>query len=250
MNTYNPYSLQGKTVLITGASSGIGKATAIECSKMGALIVITDRDEARLNETIEQLEGGGHTQLVADLSKEDDLSHIANCIPEIDGLVNNAGITKLMMTSFIKRQDLSEILEINTIAPIILIQKLLKEKKLKKNSSIVFTSSIAGIFRASLGNGMYSASKSAINAFMKTIALELAPKKIRCNSVNPGMVNTNILGYNLEQDEQALKDMQTFPLKRYGKPEEIAHAIIYLLSDAASWVTGTALVIDGGKTLQ
>jgi len=250
MNTYNPYSLQGKTVLITGASSGIGRATAIECSKMGASVVVTDRDEARLNETIEQLEGSGHTQIVADLSKEEDLSHIVNCTPEIDGFVNNAGITKVMMVAFINKKDLTELLEINTIAPIILTQKLLKNKKIRKNASIVFTSSIAGIGYTSPGRGMYSASKSAINAFMKTVALELAPKKIRCNSISPGMVNTNILGYDLERDEQTIKDMQTYPLKRYGKPEDIAHAIIYLLSDAASWVTGTTLVIDGGKTLQ
>ena len=250
MCEYNPYSLKGKTILITGASSGIGRATAIECSKMGAQVIITGRNKERLNETFKALKNDGHLQVIAELSDENDLLNLVNSIPEIDGLVNNAGLTKLLMTSFINKKDLSEILSVNTIAPILLTQKLLKNKKIKKKASVVFVSSIAGNNRASLGNGMYATSKAAINAFMKNAALELAPKRIRCNSVAPGMVLTNIMGLDLAIDEQSKKDMQTYPLKRYGTPEEIAYAIVYLLSDATAWVTGISLVVDGGKTLQ
>lgn len=250
MSGYNPYSLKGKTILVTGASSGIGKATAIECSKLEANVIITGRNSERLNEAFAELATGNHLLINADLSNEEELQHLVNSIPEIDGLVNNAGITKLLMTSFINRKDLSEILEVNTIAPILLTQKLLKHKKIKKNASIVFTSSIAGNNHASPGRGMYATSKAAITAFMKNAAIDLASKGIRCNSVNPGMIFTNLMGHNLEFDEQSIKDMKTYPLKRYGRPEEVAYAIIYLLSSASSWVTGTSIVIDGGKTLQ
>jgi NAD(P)-dependent dehydrogenase (short-subunit alcohol dehydrogenase family) len=250
MSEYNPYSLKGKAILVTGASSGIGRATAIECSKMGAKVIITGRNQERLNETFKELKNEGHLQVIAELSNKEELEHLVDFIPEIDGFVNNAGITKLLTTPFINKKDISEILEINTIVPILLTQKLLKRKKIRKNASIVFTSSIAGNYYTSPGRGMYATSKSAITAFMKNAALELAPKGIRCNSVAPGMILTNIMGHNLEIDEQSIRDMQTYPLKRYGRPEEVAYAIIYLLSNAAAWVTGTSLIIDGGKTLQ
>ena len=250
MNGYNPYSLKDKVILVTGASSGIGRATAIESAKMGATVIITGRDEERLNETFEQLGAGNHQQIIADLSNEEDMVCLIDGIPLIHGLVSNAGITKVLMTAFINQKDLSNILNINTIVPVLLIQKMLKKKKIAKEASIVFTSSIAGTYHIAPGRAMYAASKAAIDAFMKTAALELASKRIRCNSVNPGMVYTNLMGRDIALDEQTQKDIQTYPLRRYGKPEEIAYAIIYLLSDAASWITGTSLVIDGGKTLQ
>jgi NAD(P)-dependent dehydrogenase (short-subunit alcohol dehydrogenase family) len=131
-----------------------------------------------------------------------------------------------------------------------LTQQLVKKKKLKKGSSVVFTSSIAGVFRSSMANSMYSASKGAINGFMKNAALELAGKGIRVNSINPGMVSTEIVGKGSITEEQYMEDMKKYPLQRYGTPEEVAYSIIYLLSDASAWVTGTALVIDGGITLR
>lgn len=250
MLNYNPFSLQGKVILITGASSGIGKATAIECSRLGANIVLLDRNKEGLEDTRSLLEGETHLLIIADLSNEENIIQVVDQLPLLDGCVNNAGITKLQMTQFIVRDDFQKILDINTIAPVLITRQLIKKRKLKNGSSIVFTSSVAGNFRASLGNGMYAASKAALSAFMRNAAIELAPRKIRCNAVNPGMVHTNILSSNLEQDEQAKMDMQTYPLKRYGKPEEIAFAIIYLLSDASQWVTGSSIVIDGGKTIQ
>ena len=247
---YNPFSLDGKTVLVTGASSGIGKATAIECSKMGAKVVITGRNEERLSLTMKELCGDGHLSIVADLEDEESIEHLAEQCPSINGLVNNAGSTIMVPTQFITRERLMQVLEVNTIAPIILTQKLLKKKKLGKGASVVVTDSISGVMIASPGNVLYSTSKSAINGFVKNAALDLANKKIRVNAVCPGMIATHILDNGMVSAEDMEADLKRYPMKRYGTPEEVAHAIIYFLSDASSFTTGASLVIDGGFTLQ
>jgi NAD(P)-dependent dehydrogenase (short-subunit alcohol dehydrogenase family) len=136
------------------------------------------------------------------------------------------------------------------IGPILLTQKLLKKKKISKGGSIVFTSSIGGVMVSTIGNTMYGVSKGGLNAFMKGLALEMASNGIRSNSVNPGFVDTKILSSGTISEEQLKENMSKYPLGRFGKPEDIAHAIIYLLSDASSWVTGHTLVIDGGVILK
>jgi NAD(P)-dependent dehydrogenase (short-subunit alcohol dehydrogenase family) len=246
----NPFSLENKTVLITGASSGIGRAAAIECSKMGAALIITARNEERLEETFSRLEGDEHKKIIADLSVMEDIDKLVDTIDQLDGLVNNAGINKLLLPQFINEHDLKMTFQVNTIAPILLTQKLLKKKKLRRGASIVFISSVAGVFGVTPGNSMYSASKGAINGFMKNIALDLLEKGIRCNSVNPGMVETNIMEHGMVTEEQLEKHKKQYPLGRFGKPEEIAYAIIYLLSEASAFVNGTALVVDGGITIR
>ena len=223
---YNPFSLEGKTILVTGASSGIGKATAIECSKMGAKVVLTGRNEAKLQQTYDLLMGNGHLMIVADLSCDVDISTIVEKCPSIDGLVNNAGLSIILPTHFITRD------------------------KLEKNGSVVFTSSISGPVIAGVGNVMYSTSKAAVCGFVKNAALDLASKNIRVNAVCPGIINTHIWDTGTISEEQLSEEMKKYPLKRFGKPEEVAHAIIYFLSDASSFTTGTNLVIDGGFTLQ
>ena len=250
MMPFNPFSLVGKTVLVTGASSGIGKATAIECSKLGAKLVVTGRNKERLNQTLSMLEGSGHIAILSDLSDEDSLLNLVDKCPMIEGLVNNAGSTIMLPTQFITRDKLMQVFEVNTIAPIILTQMLLKKKKLSKGSSIVFTDSISGVMIASPGNVLYSTSKSAINGFVKNAALDLASKNIRVNAVCPGMIATHILDNGTVTAEDQEADMKKYPLKRYGTPEEVAYAIIYFLSDASSFTTGSNLVIDGGFTLQ
>lgn len=247
---YNPYSLEGKTVLITGASSGIGQTTAIECSKMGAKVIITARNEDRLKETLGLLEGESHQYIVADLSKTEDIEHLISQIPIIDGCVNNAGFNVLQLVPFIKEENTTSIFQTNVIAPIFLTHLLVKNKKISKNSSIVFSSSIAGKGICTPGNSLYSSTKGALSAFMKNAALDLAPKKIRCNAVLPGMVETPLKeGKTAITEEQWEINKQLYPLKRFGSPQDIAYAIIYLLSDASSWVTGSELVIDGGRCL-
>ena len=246
---YNPFSLEGKTILITGASSGIGRAAAIECSKMSAKLIITARNAERLQETLSQLEGEGHQMLLCDLSDSNAINEMVDQLPEINALVNNAGYTKLLPINFINRDDFKSILDVNTVAPIMLLQRLLKKKKLAKNSSVVFTSSMAGLGSSSVANGMYTASKGALSAFIRCAALELAPRGIRVNAVCPAMVNTSIMDSGSVSEEQLKEDMKKYPLGRYGEPNDVAYAMIYLLSDASSWVTGTNMVIDGGITL-
>lgn len=249
---YNPFSLEGKTILVTGASSGIGRATAIECSKMGGAVFVTGRNEERLRKTFEKLDRSynqHHRMIIADLSSEEGVYSLADSLPIINGVSLNAGIVKTLPVKFISKDSLSEVLNVNTIGPVLLIQRLLKKKKLPKGSSVVFTSSIGGVLISSVGNTIYGISKGGLNSFMKGLALELASQGIRSNSVNPGFVETNILSANIISDDQLKDNMSRYPLGRYGNPEDIAYAIIYLLSDASSWVTGHALVIDGGVTL-
>ena len=247
---YNPYSLEGKTILITGASSGIGKATAIECSKMGANVIITARNEAKLIQVMTELEGEGHQMILCDLSNETDINNMVSELPDVQGVINNAGYTKILPVQFINAEELNSILQVNTVAPMLLLQKLLKKKKIKKGASIVFTSSLAGLGCCTVGNSMYSATKGAISAFVRCVALELAPKRIRVNAVCPAMVDTGILNSGTITEEQLAIELNNYPLGRFGDPTDIALAIVYLLSDASSWITGDNLVIDGGLTLK
>ena len=244
---YNPFTLEGKTILVTGAAGGIGRATSVECAKLGARLLLTDINEAGLQETLSMLEGTGHELMVADLTSQEALDNLVAELPMLDGFVSNAGVTKPTPVKFISKDDLERIMSINTFAPICLTQRLLKKKKFNAGASLVFTVSVGGVFTTAPGNAMYGASKGALQVFVRNVALEGAPR-IRCNSVNPGMVNTNLAGRSYS-DEDREKDMQTYPMKRYGEPRDVALAIIYLLSDASSWVTGHSLIIDGGKTL-
>ena len=250
---YNPYSLENKTILVTGAASGIGRATAVECSKMGACLVIVDCNVAGLLETLDGLKAvpsGKHLFFAVDFSDVEAIENLVDELPAIDGLVNNAGIGgKTLPIQFINESELKKILAINTIAPILLTQKLYKKKKINKGGSIVFTASIAGFNIANPGNTLYGVSKNAIHAFMKGAALEMASKKIRCNTINPGTINTPLINRVGLSQEDREKDKAIYPLKRYGEPIDVAFGIIYLLSDASSWVTGIHLTVDGGRSL-
>jgi len=249
---YNPFSLEGKTILVTGASSGIGRGIAVECSKMGAKVVITGRNVERLNETFQLLSGQENQQIIANFSDDKQIEDLVEQCPSLDGCVNNAGIPKLMTVKFIRKESLNDIIRINTIAPILLTSLLVKKKKIIKGASIVFISSISGINISTIGESSYSASKGAINGFVKGAALDLAAQNIRVNSVNPGLIETEILKLagELFSKDQLNDKLKQYPLKRIGQPEDVAYAVIYLLSDASSWITGTNIVIDGGFTLQ
>lgn len=247
MNT--PFSLIGKTILVTGASSGIGKSIAIECSKMGANLVIIGRNEGRLNETFSLLHGEGHTLYSIDLNEECAVMELVNILPELNGLVLAAGITENLPFQFVKKDKFQKIFDTNFFSPVLLVQALLKKKKIQKKSSIVYLSSIDGPITTHVGNSMYAASKGAVSAMVKGMAVDLAPKKIRVNSLLPGMIETPLIRAGNITDEQLEEDKKLYPLKRYGQPEEVAYAAIYFLSDASSFTTGASLVIDGGFTL-
>lgn len=248
--SYNPYSLEGKSILVTGASSGIGQKTAIECSKLGARLFIVGRNEERLQETFSQLEGEGHSKIMAELTSADDLETMLASLPVLDGVVLCAGIggtTRPFL--FCTKDKFSSVFEVNVFSTAELLRLLVKKKKMAKNSSVVMVSSIGGVRVYNPGNGVYGSSKSALNSIMKFCAVELAPKKIRVNSVNPGMVHTKLIENGTISEEQRELDIEKYPLKRYGETIDVALGIIYLLSDASSWVTGHSLVIDGGLTI-
>lgn len=246
--SYNPFSLQGKTILITGASSGIGKATAIECSKMGAQLIITGRNEVRLQQTFDQLIGMDHELIVCDLTKKEDIIKIVESTPALDGIVHSAGISGHFLFKFLKEDQSRDMMEINFFSPLWLTQSLFKSKKINNGASIVFISSIAGVIVSFIGGSVYSASKGALNGLTKNLAIELAPKKIRVNSIVAGMIDTPIIDDSDVTKEQIDVDKERYPLKRYGTPEEVASAAIFLLSDGSSWTTGSNLIIDGGRS--
>ena len=246
----NPFSLVGKTILVTGASSGIGRATAVACSQMGAKLVITARNETRLNETFSMLMGEDHLQICADLTNPDSLDKLVEGLPKLDGLVNNAGIAKPLVLQLTDAEDVNEIMQINAFGPIHLTRLVLQHKKLNKGASLIYISSVNGNNCAYIGSSIYAASKTALTGFMKGVALELAPRGIRANCINPGMIGTDLLKDGSIGQEELEADRLKYPLKRYGKPEEVAYAAVYLLSDATQWITGSSLLIDGGYTLQ
>ena len=245
---YNPFNLIGKRILITGASSGIGRATAIECSKLGATCVLCGRNEERLQETLLQLEGEGHVSIVADLlAQEGILAITANC-DKLDGVVLNAGINLMAPIYFLKEEDVNQVFQTNTLAPMHLMQALLKARKINAKASLVFTSSIDAV-NPDVSSSAYAASKAALTSFMRSCAKELAPRQIRSNAVHPGLVETGMKHNGMVSDEDLEKNKELYLLKRYAQPEEIAWAIIYLLSDASAFVTGSVLTIDGGISI-
>jgi len=245
---YNPFSLVGKNILITGASSGIGRSVAIECSKMGAKLIITGRNQLRLSETCELLEGKDHLSIVSDLTQKNDLENLVKQLPPLNGLVHCAGINKRMVCQYINEEDLNAIININLLVPILLQKRILKDKKMINSSSIVFLSSQAAS-KPSIGNAVYSASKAAICSYSKVLALELASKKIRVNAIHPGMVWTELLTNTAISKDIYKKNENNYPLGRYGKPSDVAFLVIYILSDASEWMTGSSLTIDGGSSL-
>jgi NAD(P)-dependent dehydrogenase (short-subunit alcohol dehydrogenase family) len=251
MSSYNPFSLVGKTVLVTGASSGIGQTTAIECSKLGATVVITGRNQERLQETFAQLEGDGHLQFTGELTNEADVNALVDFCPALDGLVLCAGRGMTLPLNFATREKWNAVFDVNFFAPMELIRLCLKKKRLMKGSSVVFITSVSGVKSFDIANGIYGASKAALDTAMKFYVKELASKKIRLNSIAPAMVETPLIhGKDVNWTEEQLKaDMARYPLGHYGSPNDVALGVIYLLSDAASWITGHTLVIDGGFTV-
>ena len=217
---------------------------------MGATVYISARNRERLNETLTLLPGDGHKFHIADLTEAADLDSLAQACPGLDGIVLSSGIIKTLPFKLITQNDLDDVIHTNFTAPVLLLNKLLKLKKIKRNSSIVFISSIAAGFIGTKGNAMYSASKGAIAGMQKVLALELAPQKIRVNSIAPGMVKTEMWENNTAfTAEQIQEDEKKYPLG-YGEPTDVANATVYLLSDASKWITGISLVLDGGFTIQ
>ena len=245
MTTFNPFTLEGKTILVTGASSGIGRGIAIACSKMGATVIINGRNEQRLAETMTEMQGEENISLAADLSDSNSLTEMVSRLPKLDGIVHCAGIGQRVLCKQLQEADLDTMMDVNFKAPVMLQTEILKQKKINKGASIVFIASIASD-SPSIGNAIYSASKGAIISYANCLALELAPRKIRVNCILPAMIWTDLILKGGITEEELKEDEKKYHLKRYGKPEDIANLSIYLLSNAAAWMTGSSIKITGG----
>ena len=246
--SYNPFSLEGKTILVTGASSGIGKAVAVECSKMGASLIVTGRNEERLQETFLLLDQAKpNQQFAADLTQLNDVEKLVSILPILNGIVHCAAIIKKLPLKFISEKALQEITSANVFAPVMLSQQICRKKLLNNKGSIVFISSIASTV-ASLGNIMYMSTKGALNSLARGMALELSENGTRVNCIEPALIKTNLTNVLTQADLENYE--KKFPLGRFGKPEEVAYAALYLLSDATEWMKGSVIKIDGGVTLR
>lgn len=239
------FSLSGKTILVTGASSGIGRAIAIACAEQGACVVLNGRNVSRLEETLRMMcDVEKHCIIPADLTDAKQRQALIEQVPELDGLVQCAGVMNRVPCKSLGQEDVDSVFAPNVEAPMLLQAELLQERKINKGASIVYMASIAAR-SAVAGNALYSASKAAVIAYANCLALELAPRNIRVNCISPAMVWTDLalVGASREELEQ---DQLKYPLKRYAQPEDITGAAIYLLSDAAAWVTGSNIELTGG----
>ncbi len=246
-----PFSLNNKKILVTGASSGIGKSCAIECAKLGAKIFANGRDEARLAGTISELCGENHVAIPGDFLDENFPEKLAESLSgtTIDGIIHAAGISKFRPIAFSSPKNIDETFRVYFSVPVELTRQLFRKNLLGNGASVVFISSISGTKISGVGQSVYAASKAALSGFTKALALELAPQKNRVNCVCPGAVETPILKLSGLSDEQLEADKKKYPLGRFGKPEEVAYACIYLLSSAAEWTTGTEIFVDGGISI-
>lgn len=244
-----PFSLEGKTILVTGASSGIGRATAILCAGMGARVLSVGRNEQRLSETLSLLSGEGHELFTFDLKDEQAMDEAILRFPAVDGIANCAGVTKMMPFQFVDKLEMETVFSANFFSPVMLVNKLLKAKKLQKGGSVVFVSSIDGPRIVHAGNSIYAASKSALVGMARNMAVDLMGKKIRVNCVLPGTTDTAMIRTENVTDEMLEETAKALPMKRFARPDEIASVIVFLLSEASSYMTGTEIVVDGGSSI-
>ena len=240
----NPFRLDGKTVLVTGASSGIGREVAVVCSRMGARLVISGRDEARLGETLRALVGEGHEMVAADLLTSDGLEAVAVKAGKLDGLVHSAGVRGLAPLKLVTAKFLDDVFAINYRAPVLLTQRLLHKNAMRNGGSIVFMASISAHL-GTTGVGIYAGSKAALVGTMRCLALEQAKRGIRVNCLSPGLVETKLV--TTDDPDWFESQRARYPLG-VGQPEDVANATIFMLSNAARWITGTTLIMDGGVT--
>ena len=252
---YNPFSLEGKIIVVTGASSGIGQQVAINCSRMGAKVVLIGRNKERLAETKAQMEGRGHLVVIYDLTElsgiKDMVASIVAQMGPIDGLVNCAGISATLPFNFLSPEKVEEMFKTNVFAIIELTKQVLGIHNVsKQGASVIFFASVMGCVGEN-AKSLYSLTKGALISGCRSLAIEYAPKKIRVNVVSPGVVETAI---NRNQpylsDPEKRKITESMHPLGLGTTEDVANACIYLLSDASRWVTGQNIIIDGGYTIK
>ncbi len=240
------FSLKGKTVLVTGASSGLGRQTAISASQAGAIVMITGRDSVRLQQTYDMLEGTGHKSFKADLTVQEEINLLATSLPELNGVVYSTGISDLTPARFITAESIEKTFSISFNASVLLTSALLAKKRIARKGSLVFISSISTRYPF-VGGAMYISAKAAIEAYARVLALELSSKGIRVNCVAPAFVKTPMLDQTASNySQEAVNMIEARQILGLGEPEDVANTIIYFLSDASKWVSATSLILGGG----
>lgn len=245
----NPFSLENKTILVTGASSGIGRQCAICISRMKGTVVITGRNKKELQQTMKLLQGKRHRMIQADLTSQKDISELADKCTVLNGAVHCAGLAEPFPCKFLNEETLEQSLRINFKAPVLITSGLLQQRKMAEKASLVFLSSISVSFPAR-GLAAYSSSKAALEAYSKTLALEMADKKIRSNVIAPAMIETGQYEYyKTFASSKRIGNTEKRHLLGPGEPDDVANAAIFLLSDASKWLTGQTISLDGGYGL-
>ncbi|HKK10322.1 MAG TPA: SDR family oxidoreductase [Bacteroidales bacterium] len=240
------FFLTGKIILITGGSSGIGAAAALASAEAGAVVYLNARNAERAEKVLKTLPGEGHQLLLGDLTDEDQRNHIVDELPKLHGVVHSAGLTAHMPARFIRKKNLDQLFHVNYEAVVLLTARILAKKKIEKGGSFVFLSSIATKYPY-FGGAIYSGTKAAIEAYSKTLATELAPKRIRSNCLKPSFVKGPMVeeaGKTISDD--VLKNFEKMMPLGFGEPEDVANAVVFFLSDASKWITGTELILGGG----
>lgn len=245
----NLVNLSGKHLFVTGASSGIGRAVSILCADLGATLTITGRNEKRLNDTLTSLSGEGHTAICCELTDYGSMINMVEQLPLLNGVVFCAGVQETCLTKNINIKVLNKLLNTNYISTVLLNAQILSKKKIIKGASVVFISSIAASQCAEIGNAIYGSTKAALTSYARVLALELSARRIRVNTISPGMVHTPLQEQFDISPEQFQEDEKRYPLG-YGEPEDVANVVAFLLSDASKWMTGSDLLLDGGFSLR
>lgn len=241
------FSLQGKTILVTGASSGLGKQTAITISQLGAKVILTGRNQARLQHTFDKLTGDGHSLVLADLTAGADIQNLVSQCPSLHGVVYSTGISEIKPARFVTADDIRKNFEVGFDAPVLLTTALLRGKKLVANNcSLVFVSSIS-IRYPFVGGSMYISVKAALENYARVLGLELAPKGIRVNCVAPAFVKGPMLDQTRETtNQETINQIEARQPLGLGEPEDVANTIAFYLSPASRWISGTSLLMGGG----
>lgn len=241
------FSLVGKRILVTGASSGIGRQIAITCDQMGAQLVLSGRHVDRLKETLSMLTGTGHSMVAADLTRKADVDQLVAQAAVVDGVVHAAGISKLVPFRLINQEHLEDMFASNTFAPILLTKALLSKKQIAPGGSILFIASVASHV-GPIASSAYASSKSALLGMVRSLGLEVAKQRIRANCIAPGYVQTPLLE-NLQGSGGNMKSLFDLTPLGMGKPEDIANAAVFMLADASRWITRNYLIVDGGLSV-
>jgi NAD(P)-dependent dehydrogenase (short-subunit alcohol dehydrogenase family) len=244
------FNIKGKRILVTGSSSGIGRGISERLANAGAHLYLCGRNKNRLDAVTHSLKGNKHRAFLGDLTSSEIQMHITAECEKLDGVVLNAGLIELMPFQIHNDQSVRKIMEVNYMAPALLLQRLIKNRKISRNASIIVISSVTSANFGSIGGTIYGSSKGALEGLVKSLSVELGRQGIRVNSISPGIIETEAIEVLKKSlgEESFQSDLKKYPLGRYGEPEDVASAVHFLMSNSSSWITGTNLVVDGGLT--